>query len=147
MVYVPVGRTFSVRMDKVNGPEVRACWFSPRDGRASRIGVFAARGVRRFTPPDAGELLDWVLVLDEAARNLPAPGEPRTAWAGPRRGPGPRPARRPHPARSARPSRLPAALGAAPAAAGDCPSSSASTCPARRSTSGGTPASRATWRP
>jgi hypothetical protein len=27
-----------------------------------------------FNPPDPGEMLDWVLVLDDASRNYPAPG-------------------------------------------------------------------------
>ena len=31
-------------------------------------------GEREFTPPDNGEQLDWVLVLDDATLNYPAPG-------------------------------------------------------------------------
>ncbi|SPE59748.1 hypothetical protein SBV1_3480009 [Verrucomicrobia bacterium] len=27
-----------------------------------------------FTPPDVGELLDWVLVLDDAGMKFPPPG-------------------------------------------------------------------------
>jgi hypothetical protein len=29
---------------------------------------------QRFTPPDKGEMLDWVLVLDDSAKNCPPPG-------------------------------------------------------------------------
>jgi hypothetical protein len=29
-----------------------------------------------FTPPSSGPGNDWVLVLDDAARNFPAPGKP-----------------------------------------------------------------------
>jgi hypothetical protein len=76
MVYAPVGRPFTVRMDKVNGPKVKAWWFNPRDGKATEIGTFPNTGTRRFTPPDPGELTDWVLVLDAAAKNFPAPGVP-----------------------------------------------------------------------
>ena len=32
-------------------------------------------GTRRFVPPDPGEQLDWVLVLDDAAKNYPPPGQ------------------------------------------------------------------------
>lgn len=75
MVYAPVGRAFGVAMDKVSGPKVNAWWFNPRDGKATAIGTFPNTGTRRFTPPDAGELLDWVLVLDDAAKNFPEPGK------------------------------------------------------------------------
>jgi len=74
MVYAPVGRTFSVRMDKITGAKVKAWWFNPRDGKATAIGTFENKGERAFTPPTPGELLDWVLVLDDAAKKYPAPG-------------------------------------------------------------------------
>lgn len=74
MVYAPVGRAFTVRMDKVSGPKVKAWWFNPRDGKATAIGTFANQGERTFTPPTPGELLDWVLVLDDAAKKYRAPG-------------------------------------------------------------------------
>jgi hypothetical protein len=74
MVYVPIGRTFAVRMDVIKGAKIRAWWYNPRNGQATAIGEFANTGQRQFTPPDKGEMLDWVLVLDDAARNYPAPG-------------------------------------------------------------------------
>jgi len=75
MVYAPVGRPFKVRMPAIAGSRVRAWWFNPRDGKAVLVGEFASEGERAFTPPDAGEALDWVLVLDDAARGYPPPGE------------------------------------------------------------------------
>jgi hypothetical protein len=74
MVYAPVGRKFSVRMDKIAGAKVKAWWFNPRDGSAKQIGEFSHTGEREFTPPDKGEMLDWVLVLDDAVKDFPAPG-------------------------------------------------------------------------
>ncbi len=76
MVYAPVGRKFSVRMDKITGPKVKAWWFNPRDGSAAAIGEFPNTGEREFISPNPGEALDWVLVLDDAAKNFPAPGQP-----------------------------------------------------------------------
>jgi hypothetical protein len=76
MVYVPAGRRFKVRLDVIQGPDVKAWWFNPRDGRASLIETFRNRGEREFSPPDAGEALDWVLVLDDATKNYPPPGQP-----------------------------------------------------------------------
>ena len=74
MVYAPVGRSFKVRMSVIKGAKVRAWWFNPRDGQARTIGTFENQGERAFTPPDPGEMLDWILVLDDDAKQYPAPG-------------------------------------------------------------------------
>lgn len=74
MVYAPVGRTFRVRMSSIAGPQVKAWWFNPRTGESTSIGTFASTGERDFTPPAPGEMLDWVLVLDDAAKGYAAPG-------------------------------------------------------------------------
>ena len=74
MVYAPIGRKFSVRMDKISGSKIVAWWFNPRSGEAKRIGVFDPGGVREFDPPDRGEMTDWVLVLDDGSKNYPPPG-------------------------------------------------------------------------
>ena len=74
MVYAPMGRRFSVNMNKITGAKVKTWWFNPRDGSAKEIGLFDNQGVREFTTPDHGEMIDWVLVLDDASRKYPAPG-------------------------------------------------------------------------
>jgi len=74
MVYAPVGRPFKVRMDVIRGPKVKAWWFNPRDGKSTPIGDFSNVGTEKFTTPDPGEMLDWVLVLDDATIDYPAPG-------------------------------------------------------------------------
>jgi len=74
MIYAPVGRKFSVHMDKITGQKVKAWWFNPRDGSAQEIGLFENKGAREFAPPNDGEMVDWVLVLDDAAKMFPAPG-------------------------------------------------------------------------
>ena len=79
LVYAPVGRPFSVRMDRVTGPKVKAWWFNPRVGKATPIGEYPNTGTRQFTPPDPGEALDWVLVLDDAAKNYRPPGQPNVS--------------------------------------------------------------------
>jgi hypothetical protein len=73
MVYAPVGRSFKVRTDKIKASRIRGWWFNPRDGKATAIAEFANEGERTFTPPNPGELLDWVLVLDDPSKNYPQP--------------------------------------------------------------------------
>jgi hypothetical protein len=77
MVYAPVGRSFSVRMDRIHGGRVKAWWFDPRTGESTAIGTFPNTGEREFTPPDPGEMLDWVLVLDDESKQYPVPGRAR----------------------------------------------------------------------
>jgi hypothetical protein len=77
MVYAPVGRTFRVRMSAISGPTVKAWWYDPRTGTAQDIGTFPNEGAQAFTPPDPGEMIDWVLVLDDASRGYPSPGTRR----------------------------------------------------------------------
>ncbi len=74
MVYAPIGRPFSVRMSKITGGLVKAWWFDPRTGAATVIGTFPNGGEHEFTPPSKGEMLDWVLVLDDASKKYPPPG-------------------------------------------------------------------------
>jgi len=57
----------------MSGSTVKAWWFDPRSGKAKAIGEFPRTGSREFIPPDEGENLDWILVLDDASRKFPAP--------------------------------------------------------------------------
>jgi Protein of unknown function (DUF4038)/Putative collagen-binding domain of a collagenase len=74
MIYVPVGRKFTVRTDRLNAPELRGWWFNPRNAETTALGVFSRTAEREFIPPTPGELLDWVLVLDDASKGWPPPG-------------------------------------------------------------------------
>lgn len=74
MVYAPVGREFRVHMDVIKGEKVKAWWYNPRKGEATEIGIFDSKGERSFTPPDKGEAIDWVLVLDDVSKKYSAPG-------------------------------------------------------------------------
>ena len=74
MVYTPSCRPFSVDLAVLSGTAVSAWWFNPRNGQADSFGTFPASGTRRFVPPTPGEMLDWVLVLDDASRGFSPPG-------------------------------------------------------------------------
>ncbi len=74
MIYAPIGRPFKVRLKPFSGSSIQGWWFNPRNGKTTAIGEFRRTEEREFVPPDVGELLDWVLVLDDAARKYPPPG-------------------------------------------------------------------------
>ncbi len=71
IAYMPTCRTITVDMGKLLGQSVVACWYNPRTGRPSAAGTFPTKGLWQLTPPGEG---DWVLVADDAAKGLAAPG-------------------------------------------------------------------------
>lgn len=71
IAYVPSARPVEVVLGRVSGAEAQAWCFDPVTGGATDLGRVPTSGRRTFQPcTDA----DWVLVLDDAARDLPAPG-------------------------------------------------------------------------
>jgi hypothetical protein len=75
MVYCPAGRPVEVRLDQLKGPGVKAWWFNPRTGEATAIGEFVGKSRQAFRPPDPGENVDWVLVLDSLDAKFGPPGK------------------------------------------------------------------------
>ncbi len=73
-VYSTGGNVIDLNMGGISGASLRGWWFNPRDGSATEIGVFPNTGKARFQPPTRGIGHDWVLVLDDVAKNYPAPG-------------------------------------------------------------------------
>jgi hypothetical protein len=78
MVYAPLGRSVTVDTSKIKGSKITAWLFNPRTGEAIKAGEFPNGGPRDFQPPDRGELLDSVLVFDDAAQKYPPPGATKT---------------------------------------------------------------------
>lgn len=73
LVYAPTGRPFSVRMGVINGSNAVCWWYDPRTGTSEQIGTFESQGTRTFSPPAPTDL-DWILVMDDAEAEYPAPG-------------------------------------------------------------------------
>jgi len=91
-IYTSSGKPVRVQVrdkirDKLSGTAYKAYWYDPRTGTSTLIGEFPRTeagdrpaDVRRadiskeFTPPSSGPGNDWVLVLDDAAKNFPPPG-------------------------------------------------------------------------
>jgi hypothetical protein len=72
IAYIPTARTVTIDMTKVAGTSAQAWWFDPRTSAATLIGNVPITGSMNFTTPSGG---DWVLVIDNAALGLPAPGD------------------------------------------------------------------------
>jgi hypothetical protein len=73
-VYTGAGMAFNVNLGKVSGSRVKAYWYNPRNGSSTEIGIFENSGTREFRPQYEGLGSDWVLVLDDAAKEYRAPG-------------------------------------------------------------------------
>ncbi len=74
-IYTYTGRNVDVSLGKISGEKVKAWWYNPRNGKAELLGFFENKGVRNFDLPGLKkEGNDWVLVLDDAAKEFPAPG-------------------------------------------------------------------------
>lgn len=66
-IYNYTGRPFAVVMGKIEGKNVNASWYSPRDGSTKNIDRYSNEGIRQFDPPgETAEGNDWVLVLESA---------------------------------------------------------------------------------
>jgi hypothetical protein len=74
MVYVPVGRKFSVKTSVIKGKEIVAWWYNPRTGEATKTGKYENRGEQAFISPTPGESTDWILVIDDASKKYKKPG-------------------------------------------------------------------------
>jgi hypothetical protein len=81
-VYIPTGNQITLTLGKISGQKIKGWWFNPRTGIAKPIGEFENTGEKSFDVPGMSEELswlrtgrgcDWVLVLDDASKNFPAP--------------------------------------------------------------------------
>ena len=74
LVCSPAGLPFIVNTAALAGETLAAWWYDPRTGDAQSLGCFSRMPPRTWTPPKSGDGQDWVLVLDDAARDYPPPG-------------------------------------------------------------------------
>ncbi len=79
-IYTATGSKLRIRIvdriyEKLSGTTIKAYWYDPRTGTATHIGNFPKTESRSFNPPTSGRGNDWVLVLDDASKNFPPPGQ------------------------------------------------------------------------
>ncbi|MFK7604262.1 DUF4038 domain-containing protein [Deinococcus sp. SM5_A1] len=75
LVYTAVGKPIEVRSERLPGDETLASWYNPRTGQTTSIGKVSRKGLVGFTPPSKGHGNDWVLVLDDAAKEFRSVGQ------------------------------------------------------------------------
>lgn len=73
MVYIPYGRKTTIQTSKLTAKRIRGWWFNPRDGHTIDLGDFENTGRKEFVPTSVGRGSDWILVLDDAAKNYKEP--------------------------------------------------------------------------
>ncbi len=73
MVYLPYGKKISLSTEKLQAPILKGWWFNPRDGRTLALGTFENKGTQEWAPHSEGRGSDWVLIIDDAAKNFPDP--------------------------------------------------------------------------
>lgn len=71
IVYAPSRRTLRIDLNALSGSTAIAWWYNPRDGSVDGGTQLTSSGSRDFVPPTSD---DWVLVIDDYAAGLPAPG-------------------------------------------------------------------------
>lgn len=77
LAHAPSGAAFALDTTGLSGDALRGWWFDPRTGTPVDAGTVERGGSVAFFPPTTGPSdagLDWVLVVDDAARGFPAPG-------------------------------------------------------------------------
>ena len=72
-VYTAQGKPIGLNMGKISGKEVTAFWYDPRNGEVKAAGSFSNAGKQVFAAPTSGYGQDWVLVVDDAAKNYSIP--------------------------------------------------------------------------
>lgn len=72
-IYTPIGAPFTINLSKLSGEKLSGFWFDPRTGNSTPIAAFARAAQKQFTPPTSGAGNDWILVLDDAAKDYPTP--------------------------------------------------------------------------
>jgi len=76
MIYLPEGQDREVDLTQFAFEKLKAWWYNPRDGASLFLAEYETDGTQTFYPPgDPGPGNDWVLVLDNADKDYPPPGQ------------------------------------------------------------------------
>ncbi len=74
LIYFPkAAQQVTVHLERLSGKRLKAWWYDPHIGKPTDTGVIDRVGDHTFTSPKSGP--DWVLVLDDAEKGFPPPGQ------------------------------------------------------------------------
>ncbi|HZI53096.1 MAG TPA: glycoside hydrolase family 140 protein [Chitinophagaceae bacterium] len=73
-IYSSQGKEMNIVLGKITGETIIATWYNPRNGEIKDAGTFKNKGQQKIKPPSTGYGQDWVLILDDAAKNYKKPG-------------------------------------------------------------------------
>lgn len=68
LVYTPKGESFTIDKSRIEGNHISESWFDPRYGVTYRIHSGDTKGIQTYTPPTSGRGQDWILIIENAAR-------------------------------------------------------------------------------
>jgi hypothetical protein len=73
-VYTAMGKEIILDLSDLPVEVYKVWWYDPRTGKEHAAGEVKRGRELRFAPPTKGPGFDWVLVLDDVAKNYPPPG-------------------------------------------------------------------------
>lgn len=73
LVYSAQGKSFKVNTGKISGKELVATWYNPKNGETKEGMRFPNKGSMEFIPPSTGYGHDWVLIIDDVAKQFGSP--------------------------------------------------------------------------
>jgi hypothetical protein len=71
IIYVPDYRELTVNLTLITGAQTHVWWYQPSTGTVNDYNLISDSPSQSFIPPSSG---DWLLVLDDATKNLKRPG-------------------------------------------------------------------------
>ncbi|TDB59571.1 DUF4038 domain-containing protein [Arundinibacter roseus] len=72
-VYSAQGNDITVNLGKIAGKNLQVRWYNPKNGEIKTQSPVENTGQKTFVPPTRGYGQDWVLMLDDSAKNYPNP--------------------------------------------------------------------------
>jgi hypothetical protein len=75
LVYFPTGRATHLDLSPLSGTSLNSWWYDPRTGNAVAGPKITKSDRVTIDPPTSGKAQDWILVLDDPARDFPKPGK------------------------------------------------------------------------
>jgi hypothetical protein len=73
IIYSPFGESFTLNKNLVKAQRFKEIWYDPRYGISYEIAEPQHWGIQTYAPPTSGRGQDWVLLIEDAAKNYPLP--------------------------------------------------------------------------